>query len=298
MKKVIKIGSRSSLLAIAQTNILINQLRRAYPETEFRLVTMKTTGDVNMKPFSEVTDKFGIKGLFTKELEDALRNETIDIAVHSLKDVPMNATEDLPIVALSKRGDPRDVAVLPKDNCFDGGVIGCSSARRTLQLKNLYNNPKIKPVRGNIVTRIKKLDNGDFSMLILAAAGLIRAGLSERINRYYTVDEIIPAPGQGVLACQGKAGQDYSWLDVITDEKTTRCTIAERTFAKLLGGGCSSPVGAYGEIICNTLTLRGFYADKNGQNIQKRIIQGPVNKPEQLAKKLAELMIKGNKHHD
>ncbi|MEG1641857.1 MAG: hydroxymethylbilane synthase [Synergistaceae bacterium] len=294
MKKTIKIGSRKSLLAVAQTNILINILKQKYPQTDFQLVTMDTSGDRNMKPFSDVTDKFGIKGLFTKELEEALTSGEIDIAVHSLKDIPMTENPQLPIVALSKREDARDASLLPQDiKEYDGGTIGCSSSRRKLQLSNIYKNCKVEPVRGNIITRIKKLDNHEFSMIILAAAGLKRAGMQERINKYFSVDEIIPAPGQGVLACQGKKGTDYSWLEVIKDKETEICVKAERTFSALLGGGCTSPVGAYAEINNNNLILRGFYLDEKTGTPLKGKLTGSINEPEKLAKELATLLSKG-----
>ena len=293
MKKHIRIGSRSSLLAVAQTNILIEQLREAYPETEFELVTMKTTGDINMKPFSDSSDKLGIKGLFTKELEEALENETIDLAVHSLKDVPMAANEELPIVAYSAREDARDVAVFPEGSKYDGGTIGCSSARRHLQLADLFPCTPVMPVRGNIITRLRKLDEGEFSMLILAAAGLKRAKLENRISRYFSPDEVVPAPGQGVLACQGKAGRDYSWLDAIRDKETELCVRAERTFAALLGGGCTSPVGAYAEADGEKLTLRGFYQSEKTGECHKATHAGNINEPEKLARQLAKIISQG-----
>lgn len=293
MKKHIKIGSRSSLLAVAQTNILIEKLRASYPETEFELVTMKTTGDINMKPFSDSSDKAGIKGLFTKELEEALESEAIDLAVHSLKDVPMAENPKLPIVAYSAREDARDVAVFPEGREYDGGVIGCSSARRQLQLAKIFPEAKIEPVRGNIITRIRKLDDGEFSMLMLASAGLKRAKLENRISRYFSPDEVVPAPGQGVLACQGKAGRDYSWLDVIKDKDAEICIKTERAFAALLGGGCTSPVGAFAEIKGNELSLLGFYQNEKTGECTKASITGNINEPEKLARELAGIITNG-----
>ena len=211
MKRVIRFGSRKSALAVAQTRILMDAVAAAHPELEVELVTMTTTGDVNMKPFSEASDKFGIKGLFTQELEDALKSEEIDIAVHSLKDVPMYANEELPIVAYSARGDARDAIVLPEGagEIDETLPLGCSSARRRIQLAKLFPQLRVEPVRGNVNTRLRKLDEGQFSALVLAAAGLQRVGLGERISRYFTTDEMIPAPGQGILACQGRAGESY-----------------------------------------------------------------------------------------
>ena len=175
----VRVGSRRSALAKAQARLVMDAVRAGHPDVEFELVTVQTTGDVNMKPFSEVSDPFGIKGLFTRELEEALYRGEIDLAVHSLKDLPMRQDERLPLVALSRRGDPRDALLLPRDgegrvvpDC--GGPIGCSSSRRRLQLETLFPGRTVAPLRGNIQTRLSKLDEPDasgsrpFSMLMLA----------------------------------------------------------------------------------------------------------------------------------
>lgn len=295
MKRVIRFGSRKSALAVAQTRILMDAVAAAHPELEVELVTMTTTGDVNMKPFSEASDKFGIKGLFTQELEEALKSGEIDVAVHSLKDVPMYANEELPIVAYSARGDARDALVLP------GGAgeideklpLGCSSARRRIQLAKLFPQLRVEPVRGNVNTRLRKLDEGQFSALVLAAAGLQRVGLGERISRYFTTDEIIPAPGQGIMACQGRAGESYDYLDAVRCEAAACCARAERSFSAELGGGCTSPVGAYAEIIDGELTLHGFYADEaEGIYREGRACGRPEN-AEELARGLARRLREG-----
>ena len=294
MKKVIRFGSRKSLLAVAQTKLLINQLTAAHPELETELVTMETSGDRNMKPFSDASDKFGIKGLFTQEQEEALTNGKIDIAVHSLKDVPMFQNRALPIVALSKREDPRDAAVIPQDaQELPCGPIGCSSARRRLQASELFAGIKVEPVRGNVITRLRKLDEHEFSMLILAAAGLKRIALEKRIHRYLSVDEMIPAPGQGVLACQGRADEDYSYLDSVRDQTTEICANCERTFSAALGGGCTSPVGAYAELRGGNIFLRGFYADEAENIYEKGTITGTVQEAGDIALRLAEKLRKG-----
>lgn len=295
MKRVIRFGSRKSALAVAQTRILMDAVAAAHPELEVELVTMTTTGDVNMKPFSEASDKFGIKGLFTQELEEALKSGEIDVAVHSLKDVPMYANEELPIVAYSARGDARDALVLPDGvkEIDEKLPLGCSSARRRLQLAKLFPGMRVEPVRGNVNTRLRKLDEGQFSALVLAAAGLQRVGLGERISRYFTTDEMIPAPGQGILACQGRAGESYEYLDAVRCEAAACCARAERGFSAELGGGCTSPVGAYAEIADGKMTLRGFYADEAEGVYIKRSVSGLHEEAEKMARGLASRMKEG-----
>ena len=295
MKRVIRFGSRKSALAVAQTRILMDAVAAAHPELEVELVTMTTTGDVNMKPFSEASDKFGIKGLFTQELEEALKSGEIDVAVHSLKDVPMYANDELPIVAYSARGDARDALVLPEGagEIDENLPLGCSSARRRIQLAKLFPQLRVEPVRGNVNTRLRKLDEGQFSALVLAAAGLQRVGLGERISRYFTTDEMIPAPGQGILACQGRAGESYEYLDAVRCEAAACCARAERGFSAELGGGCTAPVGAYAEIIDGELTLHGFYADEaEGIYREGRACGRPEN-AEELARGLARRLREG-----
>ena len=295
MKRVIRFGSRKSALAVAQTRILMDAVAAAHPELEVELVTMTTAGDVNMKPFSEASDKFGIKGLFTQELEEALKSGEIDVAVHSLKDVPMYANEELPIVAYSARGDARDALVLPEGagEIDENLPLGCSSARRRIQLAKLFPQLRVEPVRGNVNTRLRKLDEGQFSALVLAAAGLQRVGLGERISRYFTTDEMIPAPGQGILACQGRAGESYEYLDAVRCEAAACCARAERGFSAELGGGCTAPVGAYAEIIDGELTLHGFYADEAEGIYREGRACGRPEDAEELARGLARRLREG-----
>ena len=289
--KIIRFGSRKSLLALAQTKLIMESVARAHPELTLELVTMETTGDRNMKPFSETSDKFGIKGLFTQELEESLHSGAVDVAVHSLKDVPMNADPTLPIVAYSKRGDPRDVLVAPCSE-FNGGVIGCSSARRRVQLRSIFPESTINPVRGNVNTRLRKLDEGEFDALVLAAAGLCRLGLDERITRYFSPDEMIPAPGQAVIACQGRADEDYWYLDAVRDEGSAVCASAERTFSARLGGGCTAPVAAFARIDGNEIILNGLYADEN-ENVCRGSVRGKISEGDNIAAALAQKLLRG-----
>ena len=191
----IRFGSRDSRLAVIQSRMVMEAVQNACPQAEPELVTMKTTGD---KILDKTLDQIGGKGLFVKELDLALRDGKVDFTVHSLKDMPMETPEDLPLAAFSKRADPRDVLVLPEGipELCPGKPIGCSSRRRQLQLKALYPDFDIAPVRGNVQTRLRKLDEGQYSALVLAAAGLKRLGLENRINRFFSTEEILPAAGQ------------------------------------------------------------------------------------------------------
>ncbi len=256
----IKIGSRESKLAVEQSNIVIRQLKRHYKNIDIELLTMKTTGDIIL---DRTLDRIGGKGLFVKELDRALRNNEVDITVHSGKDVPMEVPEDLPLVAFSKREDPRDVLVLPKGvkEIDFSKPIGCSSARRRVQLKKIFPNCTVMPVRGNILTRLEKLDRGEYSALVLAKAGIKRLGLEERISREFSVDEIIPAACQGILAVQARKGFNTDFLKGFNDEEALNIAIAERSFVKTLDGGCSSPVAAYADIKGDKIEITGMYVE-------------------------------------
>ena len=259
MRKI-TVGSRESVLAVVQARAVIDCLRAAHPELEIDLVTMKTTGD---KILDRTLDKVGGKGLFVKELDLALREGRADITVHSLKDMPMEVSEELPLLCFSKREDPRDALVLPqgKTSLEKGAPIGSSSLRRALQLKALFPHNPIEPVRGNLQTRLRKLDEGQFGALVLAAAGLKRLGLESRIHRYFTTEEIIPAAGQGILGVQGRKGEDYSFLDCFADREGGLAAVCERAFVRELDGGCTSPVCAHAVVRGDTISLRGLYYD-------------------------------------
>lgn len=269
MRKI-RVGSRESKLAIVQTKLIIDCIKRHHPELEIELITMKTTGD---RILDKTLDKIGGKGLFVKELDKALLNHEIDIAVHSLKDMPMEVNEDLPILAYSKREDPKDVLLLPKDVTVlrKELPIGCSSLRRTLQMKTLYPKMQVKPIRGNVITRLAKLDSGEFSALILAAAGIKRLGLQDRISKEFTIEEMLPAAGQGILAVQGRKGEDYSFLTCVNDTESEVASLCERAFIKELNGGCTSPVAAYAKIQDEVITLECMYEDGEKATFQDSI---------------------------
>ena len=288
----LRIGSRESRLAVIQSRMVMEKIAKAEPAAELELVTMKTTGD---KILDKTLDKIGGKGLFVRELDQALREEKVDFNVHSLKDMPMEVPEDLPLAAFSSREDPRDVLVLPEGTTeIDRSKpIGCSSRRRQLQLKKLFPDMSIEPVRGNVQTRLAKLEAGQFSALVLAAAGLKRLGLEERISRYFSVEEILPAAGQGILAVQTRKGMNTDCLRLVQDKESACCARAERAFVRALNGGCSSPVAAHAVVEGALLTLTGFYVSADERIQRKGSIRGSAADAEMLGKALSRQLKEG-----
>ena len=288
----IRIGSRESALAVIQSQMVMDAIARTVPDAELELVTMKTTGD---RILDKTLDQIGGKGLFVKELDQALRDGRADFTVHSLKDMPMEVPEDLPLAAFSKREDPRDVLVLPEGvtELDPAKPIGCSSRRRQLQLKELFPDMDIRPVRGNVQTRLKKLRDGEFSALVLAASGLKRLHLEGRISRYFAPEEMLPAAGQGILAVQTRQGMDTACLAGIHDPDAACCALAERAFVRALDGGCSSPVAAYAVAEGETLTLTGLYVSPDETVVRKDSLSGPRTAAETLGETLADKLKKG-----
>ena len=283
---IIRIGSRESVLAVIQSELVMGWIRERYPQLELDLVTMKTTGDkIQNRPLNQV----GGKGLFVKELDQALLQGRIDLSVHSLKDMPMEQPEGLPILAFSRREDPRDALVLPVGA---GGLdpakpLGCSSARRAVQLQRLFPGMRVESVRGNVLTRLKKLDEGQYAGLVLACAGLRRLGLEERINRIFSPEELLPAAGQGILAVQGRAGEPHPYLEAVDDPTARAEALAERAFVRRLGGGCFAPVAAYARRAGEQLVLTGLWSPREGILLQETQ-QAPLCEAEWLGRQLAE----------
>lgn len=290
-RKII-VGSRDSKLAVAQSKLVMAQIAEAHPEIELELVTMKTTGDIIL---DQRLDKIGGKGLFVKELDKALMEGKIDISVHSLKDMPMEISEELPLVAFSKRENPLDVLVFP-EGCKSENKqlpLGTSSLRRELQVKEIYPDWEVESIRGNLQTRLFKLDSGQYGSIILAHAGITRLGLENRISRVFTADEITPPAGQGIMAVQGRAGEDYSFLECVNDSNSEICAKAERAFVTYLDGGCSSPIGAFAEISGEDITIRGLYYNEETQQYFKSKISGKAIDAVDLAVKLAKQLKDG-----
>ena len=288
----IRVGSRESALAVIQSQIVMDAIRQAVPHAELELITMKTTGD---RILDKTLDQIGGKGLFVRELDHALRDGRVDFTVHSLKDMPMDVPEDLPLAAFSRREDPRDALVLPDgvSQLDPSSPIGCSSRRRQLQLKALFPQMEVKPVRGNVQTRLKKLQDGEFSALVLAAAGLKRLGLEGRISRYFDPAEILPAAGQGILAVQTRKGMDTSCLATLHNRDAACCAMAERAFVRALNGGCSSPVAAYAVVEGENLALTGLYVSADETVVRRGTKTGEKSRAQALGIALAEALKKG-----
>lgn len=287
--RVVRVGSRDSKLAVVQAEMVMEAIRAFDPEIVLELVLMKTTGD---KILDRTLDKIGGKGLFVKELDEALENNLVDITVHSCKDLPAELPKHLPIVAFSKREDVRDVLILPQHITDDTKPLGCCSKRRMWQLRDL-DGRDVQPVRGNLQTRLRKLDAGEYSGIILAAAGIKRLGLQDRISRYYTTEEMIPAAGQGVVAVQGRQGENTDYLQLFHCAESAVIVAAERAYVKALDGGCSSPIAAYGQLIAGELFLQGLYVDELREVVRTGFIKGAPEQAEQIGYALAEQLRNG-----
>ena len=288
----IVIGSRDSKLAVVQAQMVIDFLREAHPGSEVDLATFKTTGD---KILDRRLDQIGGKGLFVKELDAALRAGECDYTVHSCKDLPMEVPDDLPLVCFSAREDPRDVLVFPQgaDEPDWSLPIGTSSRRREIQLRKLFPEATFESVRGNLQTRLRKLDEGGYGALVLAAAGLKRMGLADRIGRYLEVDEVIPSAAQGVLAIQGRVDATPELFDGFADADVTTTVLAERAFVTRLDGGCSSPIAAHAQLDGDAIELCGLYYDEDNQQARRGRVRGAVADAVALACDLADRLLAG-----
>ena len=294
VKSIIRVGSRASRLAVIQSEIVMRQIEEACPGVRTELVTMNTTGD---KILDKTLDRIGGKGLFVKELDEALRAGEVDITVHSMKDLPGVIPEDLPLSAFSHREDPRDVLVLPagKTEIDMSLPVGTSSLRRSLQIKELIPGVTTAPVRGNVETRLRKLDEGQYSALVLAAAGLKRLGLEDRISRYFSPEEMLPAACQGVLGIQTRSGKDAELVQRINDNNSGSCAIAERAYVKAIGADCGSPDTAFAQIDGEQRIIMGLRYDPVSKIVVKDSICGPVSDAEALGRELADRMTRNER---
>ena len=294
LEKTLKIATRQSPLALWQANYVKDRLQQLYPDLTIELVPMVTKGDVILdSPLA----KIGGKGLFVKELENALLNKEADIAVHSMKDVPMQFPEGLGLAVICQREDPRDAFVSHSYRTFaelpQGAVVGTSSLRRQCQLKALRPDLDIRSLRGNVGTRLSKLDNGDYDAIILASAGLIRLGLADRIASFIDVEQSLPAAGQGAVGieCRTDDAQVQALLAPLADAETTYCVLAERAMNNHLQGGCQVPIGGYAVLQQGQLYLRALVGDIDGSRIIRAEGKSPVENAEALGVQIAEQLL-------
>lgn len=296
----IRVGTRGSNLALIQTNWAIDRLKEKFPDVEFEVKIIKTKGD---KILHLSLDKIGDKGLFVKEIESQLLEGEIDLAVHSMKDMPAEVVEGLKFAAVPKREDPRDVIILREGlNSFDelpiGATIGTGSKRRKYQLLRKRPDLNIVPIRGNIETRISKIESENLDGIVLAASGVIRAALEEKITEFLPVDLMIPAPAQGALALEIRENDEEleKMIDAIKDEISQIQTDAERSYLAGIDGSCHIPMGAYCEVDGEKLTLTGIFGDEDGEKITVASLEGDRDNPKELGSNLAKLVLK--KHRE
>ena len=296
MARPLIIGSRGSKLALWQAEQARERLRDLNPQLDVHIEIIKTTGDVKTDPLSVI----GGKGVFTKELEDALLDGRIDLAVHSLKDLPTILPDGLSIAAICEREDARDALVLRAGvengsllHLPDGAVVGTSSQRRLAQLKALRSNVVVRDLRGNVDTRIRKLDDGQYDAVILASAGLVRLGLQERISARIAIDEMLPAVGQGAIAIETKTDNEFAvQMTSRLDHLETRLAcLGERAFLRGLGGGCQFPIAAHAVLDDGLLKLDGLVAKPDGSAILRDSLSGPASDAEALGSALANRLV-------
>ena len=295
--KKLVIASRESPLAMWQALHIQSRLQAIYPTTSVEILGMTTTGDQILDtPLAKV----GGKGLFVKELETALADGRADLAVHSMKDVPMNLPEGFMLVATGEREDPRDAFVSNNfaslEDLPEGSIVGTSSLRRQSQLQARLPHLKIESLRGNLQTRLRKLDEGQYAAIILAAAGLIRLGLSERIRSVISPELSIPAVGQGALGieiCTNRTDL-LSVLAPLNHADTQACVEAERAMSRALAGSCTVPLGAFAVCEADNIRIKGFVASVDGKHMLVETAIGNRNQADALGKTLAnQLLAKG-----
>ncbi|WP_035383326.1 hydroxymethylbilane synthase [Ferriphaselus sp. R-1] len=288
------IASRESALAMWQAEHIRDRLRALYPETEVSILGMTTQGD---RILDVTLSKIGGKGLFVKELETALEEGRADIAVHSLKDVPMHLPAGFALACIGEREDPRDAFVSNHHANLEslpaGAVVGTSSLRRESQLRARFPHLVIQPLRGNVQTRLRKLDEGQYAAIILAAAGLKRLGLGDRIRALISSDDSLPAVGQGALGieCRADRADLVQALAPLHHADTAACVLAERAMSRRLAGSCQVPLGGFVEVVDGKLRMRGFVATPDGSRMLRAEQTGDMAAPEALGNAVADALL-------
>jgi len=288
------IATRASRLALWQAEHVRDRLRTLYPACAVELLTLTTRGD---QILDRTLSKVGGKGLFVKELENALLDGRADLAVHSLKDVPVDLQAPFELCAVLDRADPRDAFVSnTHDSLADlpaGAIVGTSSLRRESQIRARYPKLVVKPLRGNLDTRLGKLDKGEYDAIVLAAAGLERLDLSARIRSLLEPADSLPAAGQGALGIEIRDDRDdmRAWLAPLVSADTTSCVVAERAVSRKLGGSCQVPLAAYAEIAGGTLSLRALVASPDGVRVVRTAHSGPVADAQSIGEAAAQALL-------
>jgi len=290
----IRIGTRGSRLALVQTHSVADAIRAKHPEVAVVVEIIETQGDrVLDRPLSAIGDA----GVFIKEIEAALLEERVDLAVHSMKDLPSKLTDGLALAATTERFDPRDVLVARSASSLEtlprGGTVATGSLRRRSQLLALRPDLKVEDLRGNVPTRLEKFDRSTWDAILLAGAGLERLGLATRIRSYIPLESMLPAVGQGALALETRASdrEIAETLAFLSHAPTERAVVSERSFLARLEGGCRVPIAAYAEIRGGSLSLRGYVGAVDGSRHLRREIEGDSSRAEGLGLELAESML-------
>ena len=294
MTKTIKVGTRGSRLALAQTGIAIAALKKANPGTNFEIVTISTRGDVDRRPLFSMDEK----GIFEKEVNEAVKSGSVDFAVHSLKDVPSDMAGELVVACIPRRAKPNDVLVNDKGKKLEelpaGSVVGTSSLRRAVQLVKARPDLKVKPIRGNVETRVKKVIAGEYDAIVLAEAGLSRIGMKDVIVERFGVRDFVPAPGQGAIAivCRRDDKKTIAMLRRIEDPRSRAEISAERALIEKVEGGCRFPLGAVAVTRGDKLTLYASVFSADGSKNIKVNKTANVTGAEKLGSKVADMLIK------
>ena len=292
--KSIRVGTRGSRLAIAQTEIALAALRKAHPGAQFEVVTISTKGDVDKRPLFTMDEK----GIFEREVNEAVRKGEVDFAVHSLKDIPSDLSEDLAVACIPKRASPNDVLVNDKGQKLKelaaGSTVGTSSLRRAVQLAKYRPDLNVRPIRGNVETRVKKVISGEYDAVVLAEAGLTRIGMKDVIVERFGIRDFVPAPGQGAIAivCRRDSRALAGMLRQIEDPRSRAEVLAERALIKKVEGGCRFPLGAVAVTSGDMITLYASVFSADGARNIKVKKAGRAGEPEKLGSKIADMLVK------
>ncbi|MCY1156058.1 MAG: hemC [Nitrososphaera sp.] len=292
--KTIRVGTRGSRLAIAQTEIALVALRKVHPQVRFEVIPISTKGDVDKRPLFTLDEK----GIFEKEVNEAVKQGEVDFAVHSLKDIPSDLSDDLSVACVLKRASPNDVLVTDNGqklkDLVSGSVVGTSSLRRAVQLTKTRSDLNVRPIRGNVETRVKKVINGEYDAVILAEAGLARIGMKDVIVERFSIRNFVPAPGQGAIAimCRRDHTTLVDMVQQIEDRRSRIAVLAERALIRKVEGGCRFPLGAVAITNDDKISLYASVFSADGkQSIHVKKV-GRASNPEELGSTVANMLVK------